>query len=131
MSGAPAFSRPWWMKCLLGSELVGNERRSTCLRQGAPWPKATLVRCAACAQGTYLNATFIHLRAQPGPKNAACAPAASILTAYRMRKDGTFYQDPGSARFAPRRPEAQARRLAERPADLGFCVERKPPAAAS
>ena len=27
MSGAPAFSRPWWMKCLLGSELVGNERR--------------------------------------------------------------------------------------------------------
>jgi hypothetical protein len=71
------------------------------------------------------------LRARRGPKKAVCAVAASILTAaYHMLKDGTFYQDLGATHFDRRRPEAQARRLVKRLAELGFCVELNSPVAA-
>jgi transposase len=111
-----------------------GKRRSTRLRRGAPWLKATLVQCgwaAARTKATYLNAQFLRLRARRGPKKAVCAVAASILTAaYHMLKDGTFYQDLGPAHFERRRPEAQARRLIKRLADLGFSVQLSPVAAA-
>ena len=112
-----------------------GKRRSTRLRAGAPWLKATLVQCgwaAARTKATYLNAQFVRLRTRRGPKKAVCAVAASILTAaYHMLKDGTFYEDLGAAHFDRRRPAAQARRLVKRLADLGFSVELKSPIAAS
>jgi len=112
-----------------------GKRRSTRLRMGAPWLKATLVQCgwaAARTKATYLNAQFVRLRTRRGPKKAVCAVAASILTAaYHMLKDGTFYEDLGAAHFDRRRPDAQARRLVKRLADLGFSVELKLPVAAS
>jgi len=112
-----------------------GKRRSTRLRMGAPWLKATLVQCgwaAARTKATYLNAQFVRLRTRRGPKKAVCAVAASILTAaYHMLKDGTFYEDLGAAHFDRRRPAAQARRLVKRLADLGFSVELKLPVAAS
>jgi transposase len=112
-----------------------GKRRSTRLRTGAPWLKATLVQCgwaAARTKATYLNAQFVRLRARRGPKKAVCAVAASILTAaYHMLKDGTFYQDLGATHFDRRRPDAQARRLIKRLADLGFSVQLKPAAAVS
>ena len=78
----------------------------------------------------YLHGQFLRLRARCGAKKAICAVAASILTAaYHMLKDGTFYQDLGAAHFDRRRPEAHARRLVKRLAELGFCVELKPVAA--
>jgi transposase len=65
-------------------------------------------------------------------EKAVCAVAASILTAaYHMLKDGTFYQDLGATHFDRRRPDAQARRLIKRLADLGFSVQLKPAAAVS
>ena len=112
-----------------------GKRRSTRLRMGAPWLKATLVQCgwaAARTKATYLNAQFVRLRTRRGPKKAVCAVAASILTAaYHMLKDGTFYEDLGAAHFDRGRPDAQARRLVKRLADLGFSVELKLPVAAS
>ena len=112
-----------------------GKRRSTRLRAGAPWLKATLVQCgwaAARTKATYLNAQFVRLRTRRGPKKAVCAVAASILTAaYHMLKDGTFYADLSAAHFDRRRPDAQARRLVKRLADLGFSVELKLPVAAS
>ena len=48
---------------------------------------------------------------------------------HAMLKDGTFYQDLGAAHFDRGRPEAHARRLVKRLAELGFCVELKPVAA--
>ena len=120
--------------CPRNDESAGK-RRSTRLRTGAPWLKATLVQCgwaAARTKATYLNAQFVRLRTRRGPKKAVCAVAASILTAaYHMLKDGTFYQDLGATHFDRRRPDAQARRLIKRLADLGFSVQLKPVAAVS
>jgi transposase len=62
-------------------------------------------------EGTYLQAQFFRLKARRGPKKAAIAVAASILTAaYHMLKEGTFYQDP-------------RRKLALRTKDLGYDVQ--------
>src|SRR5215471_16505308 len=84
----------WAGLCPRNDESAGK-RRSTRLRQGAPWLKAMLVQCAWAAartKATYLRAQFVRLRARRGPKKAICAVAASILTAaYHMLKDGTFY----------------------------------------
>ena len=85
---------------------------------------------AARTKATYLNAQFVRLRSRRGPKKAVCAVAASILTAaYHMLKDGTFYHDLGPAHFDRRQPEAQARRLMKRLAELGFSVQLQPVAA--
>ena len=47
--------------------------------------------------------------------------AASILTAiYHMLTDGTFYQDLGADHFQKDAPYAQAKKLAQRIATLGF-----------
>jgi transposase len=43
-----------------------------------------------------------------------------------MLKDGTFYQDLGATHFDRRRPDAQARRLVKRLADIGFSVNSCP-----
>jgi len=129
-----AHLRSWAGRCPRNDESAGK-RRSTRLRMGAPWLKAMLVQCAWAAartKATYLNAQFVRLRARRGPKKAVCAVAASILTAaYHMLKDGTFYQDLGATHFDRRRPEAHARRLVKRLADLGFSVQLEPVAAVS
>ena len=126
--------RSWAGLCPRNDESA-HKRRSTRLRQGAPWLKDMLVQCAWAAartKATYLRAQFVRLRARRGPKKAICAVAASILTAaYHMLQDGTLYEDLGPDHFARRRPEAQAHRLVKRLADLGFSVELKPVAAAA
>jgi transposase len=119
----------WAGLCPRNDESAGK-RRSTRLRRGAPWLKTALVQCAWAAtrkKDSYLRAQFRRLRARRGPKKAICAVAASILTAaYHMLRDGTVYQDLGTAHFDRRRPEAQARHLVKRLADLGFSVDLKP-----
>ena len=76
------------------------------------------------AKGTYLQAQFFRLKARRGPKKAAIAVAASILTAvYHMLKDGTFYQDLGSDYLVKRDAAKTAARLARRIKDLGFDVQ--------
>jgi len=67
-----------------------GKRRSTRVRKGAPWLKPVLVQCAwgaARSKGTYYQAQFFRLKARRGPKRAAIAVAASLLTAaYHMLK---------------------------------------------
>ena len=69
------------------------------------------------------QAQFFRLKARRGPKKAAIAVAASLLTAaYHMLKDGTFHQDLG-ADFLVKRDKARiAARLANRIKDLGYDV---------
>jgi transposase len=103
-----------------------GKRRSTRVRKGAPWLKPVLVQCAwgaARTRGTYYQAQFFRLKARRGPKKAAIAVAASLLTAaYNMLKDGTFHQDLG-ADFLLRHDRARiATRLAKRIKDLGYDV---------
>ncbi len=68
--------------------------------------------------------TVILLR---GPKKAAIAVAASLLTAaYHMLKNGTFHQDIG-ADFLVKRDKARiATKLANRIKDLGYDVSFTP-----
>ena len=103
-----------------------GKRRSTRVRKGAPWLKPVLVQCAWAAgrtKATYYQAQFFRLKARRGPKKAAIAVAASLLTAaYHMLKDGTFHHDLG-ADFLVNRDKARiAARLANRIKDLGYDV---------
>jgi transposase len=103
-----------------------GKRRSTRVRKGAPWLKPVLVQCAwgaARTKGTYYQAQFFRLKARRGPKKAAIAVAASLLTAvYHMLKDGTFHQDLGADYLVKRDKARIAGRLAKRIKDLGYDV---------
>ena len=109
-----------------------GKRRSTRVRKGAPWLKPVLVQCAWAAarkKNSYFEAQFFRLKARRGPKKAAVAVAASILTtAYHMLADGTCYQDLGADHFARRNPARAAAKLANRIRNLGFQVELRPAA---
>src|SRR5262245_47649405 len=101
-----------------------GKRRSTRVRKGAPWLKPVLVQCAwgaARTKGTYYQAQFFRLKARRGPKKAAIAVAASLLTAaYHMLKDGTFYQDLGADHLTKRDAAATVAKLARRIKSLGY-----------
>jgi len=118
----------WAGLCPRNDESAGK-RRSTRLRQGAPWLKTTLVQAAwggARSKGTYLQAQFLRLKSRRGPKKAIIAVAASILTAaYCMLRDGVAYRDLGGDYFDTRDKGKAARRLVRRLRDLGFAVELK------
>jgi len=109
-----------------------GKRRSTRVRKGAPWLKPVLIQCAWAAtrkNNSYFQAQFLRLKARCGPKKAAVAVAASILTiAYHMLADGTCYQDLGADHFARRDPARAAAKLAARIRNLGFNVEIRPAA---
>jgi len=109
-----------------------GKRRSTRVRKGAPWLKPVLVQGAWAAsrkKNSYFEAQFLRLKARRGPKKAAVAVAASILTtAYHMLADGTCYQDLGADHFARRNPVRTVAKLANRIRNLGFQVEIRPAA---
>ena len=104
-----------------------GKRRSTRVRKGAPWLKTVLIQCAWAAARTkdsYFHAQFLRLKARSGPKKAAVAVAASILTtAYHMLKDGTCYQDLGLNHFTQRDPARVVAKLAKRIRSLGYEVD--------
>ena len=115
----------WAGLCPRQDESAGK-RRSTRLRQGAPWLKTLLVQTAWCAtrsKGTYLRALFARLRARRGPRKAIVAVAASILTAvYWMLRRGVAYQDLGADHFERSNRTRVAARLAHKLEELGFDV---------
>lgn len=118
----------WAGLCPRQDESAGK-RRSTRIRDGAPWLKATLVSsawAASNAKGTYLRAQFLRVKSRRGAKKALIAVAASMLTAaYYMLRDGVEYRDLGADHFA-RRDEAKViRRLTKRIEELGYQVEVK------
>lgn len=116
----------WAGLCPRLDESAGKHR-STRLRKGAPWLKPVLVQCAWAAARTknsYLQTQFLRIKARRGPKKAAVAVAASILTAaYHMLRDGLDYQDLGPAHLARRDSARVAARLARRIRELGYEVE--------
>ena len=104
-----------------------GKRRSTRVKKGAPWLKPVLVQCAWAAarkKNSYFQAQFPRLKARRGPKKAAVAVAASILTtAYHMMANGTCHQDLGPSHFARRDPDRTAQKLAKRMRSLGSEVD--------
>jgi transposase len=119
----------WAGLCPRNDESAGK-RRSTRLRKGAPWLKTLLVQCAWAARrkkGSYFRAQFLRLSGRCGPKKAACAVAASLLTTvYHMLKDGTPFQDLGPDHFDRRSKEVRAKRLVTQLANLGFAAKLTP-----
>jgi len=119
----------WAGLCPAQNESAGK-RKSSRLRQGAPWLKTMLVQCAWTAtrkKDCYYQAQFNRLRSKRGPKTAICAVAASMLTAvYHMLKDGTVFQDLGAAHFDRRSTDIKVRQLIARLAKLGYQVEIQP-----
>jgi transposase len=122
----------WACMCPRNDESAGK-RRSTRMRKGAPWLKATLIQCAWAAtraKGCYFQAQFHRIKARRGAKKAIGAVAASMLRAiYHMLTDGTDYQDLGANRLSSRARAGSTRRLVNRLQDLGYAVKLVPIAA--
>jgi transposase len=123
----------WAGLCPRNDESAGK-RRSTRLRQGAPWLKTLLVQtawCATRAKGTYLRVLFGRLKARRGPRKAIVAVAAAILTAvYWMLTRGVTYADLGADHFDRTGRTRLAARLARKLGELGFDVTLTPKDAA-
>ena len=121
----------WAGLCPRMDESAGK-RRSTRVRKGAPWLKATLVQCAwsaARTRGTYLRAQFLRLKSRRGPKKALLAVAASMLTAaYHMLRRGVPYKDLGPDYFERASKAQLTKRLLRRLQDLGVHVALAPTA---
>ena len=124
----------WAGLCPRNDESAGK-RHSTRLRKGDLWLKTLLVQCAWAARrkkGSYFNAQFLRLRGRRGPKKAACAVAASLLTTiYHMLKDGTQFHDLGADHFDRRSKDLRAKRLVAQLANLGFNAKLTPLARAA
>jgi transposase len=122
----------WAGLCPRLDESAGR-KRSTRVRHGAPWLKPVLVQCAfaaARAKQTYFQARFLRLKARRGPKKAAVAVAAAILTAaYGILRHDVPYHDLGPEHFHRRNSILLVHRLARRIRDLGYRVELHPVAA--
>lgn len=118
----------WCGLCPRNDESAGK-RRSTKIRKGAPWLKATLIQTAwaACrSKETYYQAQFLRLRSRRGPKKAVVAVAASIMTAvYHMLLNGTVFKDLGPNHFLKTDKTKAAKRLVNRLESLGYQVEIK------
>lgn len=116
----------WAGLCPRNDESAGK-RRSTRVRHGAPWLKTNLVQAAWSAsrtKNTYLRAQFQRIKSRRGPKKAAVAVAASILTsAYFMLRNGVPYQDLGPNHFDAQNNEKTTKRLLRRLEELGVHVE--------
>lgn len=115
----------WAGLCPRLDESAGKHR-STRVRKGAPWLKPVLIQCAwaaARSRGTYPQAQFLRLKARRGPRKAAVAVAATILTAaYHVLRDGVSYRDLGPDHFIRRDRSVIAQRLARRLRELGYDV---------
>jgi transposase len=122
----------WAGLCPRSDESAGK-RRSTRLRKGGQWLKTTLVQCAWAAarkKDSYLKALFHRIRSRRGPKKAAVAVAASMLTAaYHMLKTGVLYHDLTASYFDGRDRFKIAKRLVKRLSDLGYSAQITPQAA--
>lgn len=118
----------WAGLCPRMDESAGK-RRDTRVRDGNVWLKTLLVQTAWCAsrkKDSYLRAQFHRIKSRRGPKKAAVAVAATILTIiFHQLSRGTFYEDLGATYFDQRDRERTASRLIKRLADLGVQVEVK------
>ena len=118
----------WAGLCPRMDESAGK-RRNTRVRDGNVWLKTLLVQTAWCAmrkKDSYLRAQFLRIKSRRGPKKAAVAVAATLLTIifYQLSR-GTFYEDLGATYFDQRAKKRLASRLLKRLADLGVEVEAK------
>src|SRR5215467_9245767 len=118
----------WAGLCPSMNQSAGR-RGSTRVRKGAPWLKPVLVQCAFAAarsKASYLQSQFLRIKARRGPKKAAVAVAATLLTAaYFILRDQVPYRDLGADHFVRRDRGRVVQRLASRLRELGYEVTLK------
>jgi transposase len=119
-----------WAGLCPGQNESAGKKKSSRLRQGAPWLKTAMVQAAWSAikqKDSYYRAQFHRLKARGGAKKAICAVAASMLTAiYHMLKDGVAHRDLGANHFDQRSTHFKAKRLVAQLTKLGFDVVLQP-----
>jgi transposase len=115
----------WAGLCPRSDESAGK-RRSTRIRDGAPWLKTTLIQAAWAAvrtKNSYLRSMFHRLKARRGAMKAIVAVAAAMLrSAYYMLTRHMPYQDLGPSYFEKKTRTRTANRLLKRLKDLGIEV---------
>jgi transposase len=116
----------WAGLCPRSDESAGK-RRSTRIRQGAPWLKTMMVQAAWAAvrvKRSYERALFYRLKARRGPGRAIIAVAASMLGAiYYMLRDKVPYRDLGADHHERRDRVRITRGLVRRLQHLGYQVD--------
>lgn len=116
----------WAGLCPRSDESAGK-RRSTRLRQGAPWLKTALTQAAWAAARSktgYLRSQFLRIKSRRGPKKAIMAVAASMLTAaYYILRDDVDYKDLGTDYFDRIDKAKAAQRLVRRLHALGYSIQ--------
>jgi transposase len=116
-----------WAGMCPRNHVSAGKRRSTRIREGAPWLKEVLVQAAWAAvrtKGTYLRALYHRVKARRGANKAIIAVAASMLTAvYHMLRNGQEYRDLGPRHFDSLNKAKTVRRLTSRLQSLGYQVE--------
>lgn len=121
--------RSWACVCPRSDESAGK-RRSTRIRKGAPWLKATLVQAAWSAvrkKDSYFRALYGRLKARRGPKKAILAVASAMLTSvYHMLLRGEPYHDLGPQHLDRLSSQKALQRLTRRIRALGYSVTLEP-----
>ena len=116
----------WAGLCPRSDESAGK-RRSTRIRQGAPWLKPMLVQAAWSSvrvKGSYARALFHRLKTRRGPGKAIIAVASSMLgSIYHMLKKEVPYKDLGADHFDTKSKERIIRGCVRRLEQLGCKVE--------
>jgi transposase len=116
-----------WAGLCPGSDESAGKRRSTRIRQGAPWLKPMLVQAAWAAvrvKLSYERALFYRVKARRGPGRAIIAVAASMLGAiYHMLRDKVPYRDLGADHHERRDRVRITRTLVRRLQHLGYQVD--------
>jgi transposase len=119
-----------WAGLVPGHHQSAGKRKSTRLRSGNKYLRATLVQAAWAAvrkRETFLSAYFGRLSARRGKQKAIVAVAHKILvTIYTLLKTGQVYQERGAAALDQNQKERLVHRLEKRIANLGYKVHLEP-----
>lgn len=119
-----------WARLCPRSDMSAGKHRSTRIKKGATWLKATLIQSAWAAvrtKGSYFQGQFGRLRARMGAKKAIVAVASSMLTCmYHMLSRNESYRELGSQHLDKRETQQVLRKLTRRIQALGFDIQLQP-----
>jgi transposase len=119
----------WAGLCPRSDESAGK-RRSTRIREGAPWLKTGLVQAAWAAtrvKGTHLRAKFHRIKSRPAAGKAAIAVAASILGAvFHILKNRVPYKELGDQPRDQKSAERAVQALTRKIEGFGYQVQLTP-----
>jgi transposase len=124
-----------WAGLAPGQHESAGKRKSTRLRDGNTYLRATLIQAAWAAvkqRDTFLAAFFRRLAARRGKQKAIIAVAHKILViVYTLLKTGQVYAERGAAALDEQQKDRIVHRLERRIAQLGYKVHLESVAAAA